>query len=82
MKKSNKFSPEVRERSVRMVQEHGGEYPSLWVTKCGSSGLRRFVPVSCKCGVSRNSRNPRQRAPGNFMLFLLRQARNEGLERR
>ena len=28
--KSNKFSPEVRERSVRMVQEHRGEYPSLW----------------------------------------------------
>ncbi|SFE79787.1 hypothetical protein SAMN05444746_14114, partial [Variovorax sp. OK212] len=29
MKKSNKFSPEVRERAVRMVQEHRGEYPSL-----------------------------------------------------
>ena len=30
MKKSNKFSPEVRERAVRMVQEHRGEYASLW----------------------------------------------------
>jgi len=30
MKKSNKFSPEVRQRAVRMVQEHRGEYPSLW----------------------------------------------------
>ena len=30
MKKSNKFSPEVRERAVRMVQEHRGAYPSLW----------------------------------------------------
>lgn len=29
-KKSNKFSPEVRERAVRMVQEHQGEYPSMW----------------------------------------------------
>jgi transposase-like protein len=28
--KSNKFSPEVRERAVRLVQEHRGEYPSLW----------------------------------------------------
>ena len=28
--KSNKFSPEVRERAVRLVQEHLGEYPSLW----------------------------------------------------
>jgi transposase-like protein len=30
MNKSNKFSPEMRERAVRMVQEHRGEYPSLW----------------------------------------------------
>ena len=25
-----KYSPEVRERAVRMVQEHRSEYPSLW----------------------------------------------------
>ena len=31
MNKSNKFSPEVRERAVRLVQEHRGEYPSLWL---------------------------------------------------
>ncbi|POR05974.1 hypothetical protein BV908_21655 [Diaphorobacter sp. LR2014-1] len=30
MTKSNKFSPEVRERAVRMVQEHRANYPSLW----------------------------------------------------
>jgi len=30
MKKPNKFSPEVRERAVRMVQEHCKDYPSLW----------------------------------------------------
>ena len=30
MNKSNKFSPEVRERAVKLVQEHRGEYPSLW----------------------------------------------------
>ncbi len=30
MNKSNKFSPESRERAVRMVLEHRGEYPSLW----------------------------------------------------
>jgi len=30
MTKSKKFSPEVRERAVRMVLEHRGEYPSLW----------------------------------------------------
>ena len=29
-KKSNRLSLEVRERAVRMVQDHRGEYPSLW----------------------------------------------------
>jgi hypothetical protein len=29
-KRSNRFSPEVRKRAVRMVQEHSFEYPSLW----------------------------------------------------
>ncbi|UJB64357.1 IS3 family transposase [Acidovorax sp. YS12] len=32
MSKSNKFSPEVRECAVRMMQEQRGEYPSLWAT--------------------------------------------------
>jgi len=31
MNTSNTFSPEVRERAVRMVQEHRGEYTSLWL---------------------------------------------------
>ena len=29
-KKSNRFSPEVKERAVRLVQEHRGQHNSLW----------------------------------------------------
>ena len=29
-KTTNKFSPEVRERAVRMVQDHQVDYPSRW----------------------------------------------------
>ena len=29
-KRSNRFSAEVRERAVRMVQEHRSDYASLW----------------------------------------------------
>ena len=29
-KTSNRFSPEVRQRAVRMVLEHGGEHASQW----------------------------------------------------
>ena len=30
MRQTPRFSPEVHERAVRMVQEQRGEYPSLW----------------------------------------------------
>lgn len=29
-KKLNRFPPGVPERAVRLVQDHRGEYPSLW----------------------------------------------------
>jgi transposase-like protein len=32
MNNQYKFSPEVRERAVRMVEEHRKDYPSLWAT--------------------------------------------------
>ena len=42
-KTTNKFSAEVRTRAVRMVLEHGGEYPSRWAA---------VVSVSQKIGCS------------------------------
>ena len=44
MSKPNKFSPEVRERAVRMVQEHRGEYPSLWAAIESIAGKIGCVP--------------------------------------
>jgi len=37
-KTTNKFSPEVRERAVRMVEEHRSEYPSEWVALTSIAG--------------------------------------------
>ena len=50
-KSTNRFSTEVRERAVRMVQEHRGEYPSEWAALnsiaskigCTSETLRNWV---------------------------------------
>jgi transposase-like protein len=38
-KTTKRFSPEVRARAVRMVQDHGGEYPSRLLTVQGTSSL-------------------------------------------
>jgi transposase len=51
MKTSTHFSPEVRERAVRMVREHQGEHESQWAAigsiaakiGCTAETLRRWV---------------------------------------
>ena len=51
MKKSNQYSPEVRERAVRLVREHRSEYDSEWAAMesiaakigCTAETLRKWV---------------------------------------
>jgi transposase len=51
MEKPKRYSPEVRERAVRMVMDHEREYPSQWATirsiadkiGCSAETLRNWV---------------------------------------
>jgi len=51
MARPSRYSPEVRERAIRMVREHGGEHPSEWAAiasiadklGCTAETLRRWV---------------------------------------
>jgi transposase len=51
IKTSNRFSPEVRQRAVRMVLEHGGDHASQWAAigsiapeiGCTAETLRKWV---------------------------------------
>ena len=57
MKKSNRFCPELRERAVRMVQEHRGEYPSLWAANESIAPQDRLrAPDADRMGQTRRSR--------------------------
>jgi len=47
-KTTNKFSPEVRERAVRMVLDNPGQHESRW---------RAIVSVAAKIGCSANTLN-------------------------
>jgi len=40
MNKSQKLSPEVRERAVRMVQDHRADCPSLWTAMGARIGYK------------------------------------------
>jgi transposase len=50
-KTSNQYSTEIRERAIRMVREHQGEYPSEWAAiqsisakfGCTAETLRRWL---------------------------------------
>ncbi|ETX13153.1 transposase [Roseivivax halodurans JCM 10272] len=47
-KTTNKFSPEVRERAVRMVLDNGGQHESRW---------QAIVSIAAKIGCSANTLN-------------------------
>jgi transposase len=62
MTKSNKFSPEVRERAVRMVQEHRSDYPSLWAAIESIAPKIGCVPQTLNEWVKQAEVNSGQRA--------------------
>lgn len=61
-KTSPKYAPEVRERAVRMVFDHAGEYPSQWAAIESVAGKIGCAPQTLHSWVRQSERDAGQRS--------------------
>ena len=62
MNKQTRYSPEVRERAVRMVSEHAGEYGSQWAAMCSIAPKIGCTPETLRKWVRQAERDQGVRA--------------------
>jgi transposase len=62
MARPTKYSPEVRERAVRMVREHGPEHPSQWAAMASIAGKLGCTTETLRRWVRQAERDSGQRA--------------------
>ncbi len=59
MNTTKRYSPEVRERAVRLVIEQRGQYPSLWAAICSIAGKIGLYPRDLESLVQTRRRRSR-----------------------
>ncbi len=57
MARPSRYSPEVRERAVRLVREHGPEYPSQWAAIASIAGKIGCTPETLRKWVRQAERD-------------------------
>ena len=62
MKKGNRYSPEVRERAVRLVFDHEREYSSQWAAMCSIATKIGCTPETLRSWVRRAETDQGQRS--------------------
>jgi transposase-like protein len=61
-KTSNRFSPEVRQRAVRMVLDHGGDHASQWAAIGSIAAKIGYTAETLRKWVRQAERDARQRS--------------------
>ena len=61
MARPSRYSPEVRERAVRMVREHGPEHPSQWAAITSIASKVGCTAQTLRTWVQQDERDRRQR---------------------
>ena len=62
MNKSTRYSPEVRERAVRLVFEHQGEHASQWAARISIASKLGCTPETLRKWVRRTETDQGQRS--------------------
>ena len=55
MGRASRYAPEVRERAVRMVAEHQGEYTSQWAAMASIAAKIGCTPETLRSGSGKQS---------------------------
>ena len=61
MARPSKYSPEVKERAIRMVREHGPEHPSQWAAITSIAGKIGCTAQTLRTWVRQDERDRGQR---------------------
>mgnify|MGYP006288366717 FL=1 len=83
MNTNKRYSPEVRERAVRLVLEQQGEYPSRWASICSIAGKIGCTPETLRrwCRETRSSQSNDSGSPSERELLKKLERENRELKR-